>query len=78
VSMFRLTGMPFTFTLFFDLLSLSFSFVILLIRAVVMIYAYNYMAHYSKPTYFIWLTFLFVLSMLFVGFFSNIFFLLLG
>ena len=51
---------------------------VLIISTVIMVYSYNYIAPYSKSTYFLWLTVLFVLSMLFVISMSNLFFVMLG
>lgn len=52
--------------------------VVLLIRSVIMVYSLNYMTPYSKSGYFLWITFLFILSMLLVVSTSNLFFLMLG
>lgn len=62
----------------FDWMSLSFIRVVLLISTVIIIYSYNYMAPYNKSSYFLWLTVLFVLSMLLVITMSNLFFAMLG
>lgn len=62
----------------FDYISLWFSTIILLIRSVIIIYAYFYMAPYSKSVYFLLLTNLFILSMLVVVNITNLFFLMLG
>ena len=62
----------------FDLFSSWFSFVVTFIRSIIIIYSFFYISPYSKPTYFIWLTTFFVLSMLIVINISNFFFLILG
>lgn len=61
-----------------DWISTSFMRVVLLIRSVVIVYSYNYMSPYSKRNIFLWLTFLFILSMLIVVCTSSLFFLMLG
>lgn len=63
---------------FFDYMSIWFRTIILLIRSVVMIYSYFYMAPYRKRVYFLWLTNLFIFSILIVVNISNLFFLILG
>nr|AHZ34255.1 NADH dehydrogenase subunit 5 [Brachionus rubens] len=63
---------------YFDYMSMWFSTVILLISSVIMVYSYFYMAPYSKTVYFLWITNLFILSMLLVVNLSNLFFLMLG
>lgn len=62
----------------FDYISLWFSTIILLIRSVIIIYAYFYIAPYSKSVYFLLLTNLFILSMLVVVNITNLFFIMLG
>lgn len=62
----------------FDYISLWFSTIILLISSVIMIYAYFYIAPYSKSVYFLLLTNLFILSILIVVNMTNLFFLILG
>ena len=61
-----------------DSISLSFIRVVLLISTIIIVYSYNYMSPYSKPTYFLWLTVLFVTSMLLVITMPNLFFAMLG
>lgn len=61
-----------------DIFSSWFRFVVTFIRAIIIVYSFFYIAPYSKPTYFIWLTVFFVLSMLIVINMSNFFFLMLG
>jgi NADH:ubiquinone oxidoreductase subunit 5 (subunit L)/multisubunit Na+/H+ antiporter MnhA subunit len=63
---------------FFDLFSLVFCLVVLMIRRIVMFYRLNYLAPYSKSKYFLVLTALFVCSMLLVLTISNLFFIMLG
>lgn len=63
---------------YFDYISVWFSTVILLISSVIIVYSYFYIAPYSKTVYFLWITNLFILSMLLVVNLSNLFFLMLG
>ena len=67
-----------TFRLYIDFFSSWFSSVVLFIRRIVIIYSYSYISPYSKPFYFLSLTSLFVVSILIVIFFSNLFFVMLG
>lgn len=67
-----------TVSFYFDFMSMWFSTVILLISSVIIVYSYFYMAPYSKTVYFLWITNLFILSMLLVVNLSNLFFLMLG
>ena len=62
----------------FDMFSSWFRFIVSFISFVIMLYSFFYMSPYSKPTYFIWLTVFFVLSILIVINISNFFFLILG
>lgn len=62
----------------FDYMSLSFMRVVLLISRVIMVYSYNYIAPYAKPSLFLSLTILFVFSMLLVVRMSSLFFIMLG
>ena len=52
--------------------------VVLFISIVIFFYSYFYMSPYSKSPYFIWLTFLFVASIVLVISMSNLFFVMLG
>jgi len=52
--------------------------VVLIISTIIIVYSYNYIRPYSKPYYFLWLTVLFVLSMLMVIMMPNLFFAMLG
>ncbi len=52
--------------------------VVLTISRIIIVYSYNYMHPYSKSTYFLWLTVLFVIRILFVVTISNLFFAILG
>lgn len=61
-----------------DSISLSFMTVVLIISTIIIIYSFNYMAPYSKPSYFLWLTVLFVTSILLVITIPNLFFAILG
>ena len=61
-----------------DLISSWFCSSVILISMVIFFYSYFYMSPYSKSGYFIWLTFLFVTSMLLVITITNLFFVILG
>ena len=78
INLFSLWNNDISVSFIFDYMSLWFRTVILLIRSVIMIYAYFYMAPYSKTVYFLLLTNLFILSMLIVVNITNLFFLMLG
>nr|QSX43084.1 NADH dehydrogenase subunit 5 [Brachionus manjavacas] len=78
MNLFSLWNVDMSVSFYLDYMSLWFSVVVLLISSVVMIYSYFYMAPYSKSAYFLWLTNLFILSMLIVVNMSNLFFLMLG
>ena len=73
-----LPSIPLSFSIYLDWISTSFIRVILLIRTVIMVYSYNYMAPYSKAPYFLWATILFIISILLVVTISNLFFIILG
>lgn len=77
-NLFSLWNNDMSVSFIFDYISLWFSTIILLIRSVIIIYAYFYMAPYSKSVYFLLLTNLFILSMLVVVNITNLFFLMLG
>ena len=62
----------------FDWISASFITVVLFISTIIIIYSYNYIAPYSKSIYFLWLTVIFVASILLVISMSNLFFAILG
>jgi len=61
-----------------DFYSLWFRFAVSFISSVIMIYSYFYMSPYYKPRYFVWITIFFVVSILVVINFTNMFFLMLG
>jgi len=63
---------------FLDFISSWFSCIILLIRSIIMIYSYFYISPYSKSVYFLWITVLFILSILLVVLISDLLFLILG
>jgi len=65
-------------TFLLDFVSLSFITVVLLISTIIIIYSYNYISPYSKPYYFLWLTVLFVRSIILVITMPNLFFAILG
>ncbi len=73
-----LPSSPLSFSVYLDWISSSFTRVILLIRTVIIVYSYNYIAPYSKAPYFLWATVLFIVSMLLVVTISNLFFIMLG
>lgn len=63
---------------YLDYISVWFTTIILLISSVIIIYSYFYMAPYRKSVYFLWLTNLFIFSILIVVNIRNLFFLMLG
>nr|QST18667.1 NADH dehydrogenase subunit 5 [Brachionus angularis] len=63
---------------YIDYMASWFTTLILLISSIIMIYSFFYMAPYSKSVYFLWMTNLFILSMLLVVNMSNLFFIMLG
>lgn len=65
-------------TFLFDYISLSFIRTVLLISSIIIVYSFNYMSPYSKPSYFLWITVLFVSSMLLVITIPNLMFAMLG
>lgn len=65
-------------TFLLDSISIPFMRVVLSISTIIIIYSYNYMSPYSKPSYFLWLTVLFVTSMILVILIPNLFFAMLG
>lgn len=75
---FDLRSIDLSVSFIFDTYSFSFLIVVTLISSVIMIYSYSYMSPYSKSLVFLWLTVLFVLSMLLVIRMSNLFFIMLG
>nr|AQM37716.1 NADH dehydrogenase subunit 5 [Brachionus calyciflorus] len=78
INMFSLWNNEMSVSFYLDYMSSWFSTIILLISSVIMVYSYFYMAPYSKSVYFLWLTNLFIFSMLMVVNMSNLFFLMLG
>ena len=66
------------FSFYFDSFSLWFSSVVCLISSVIMVYSFFYISPYYKSIYFLWMTFLFIVSMLFVVNISNLFYVILG
>ena len=61
-----------------DAMSLSFITVVLVISTIIIVYSFNYMSPYSKSSSFLWLTVLFVSSILLVITMPNLFFAMLG
>ncbi len=78
INLFSVWSLPIHVSFLFDWMSLSFIRVVLIISSIIMVYSYNYIAPYRKSTYFLWLTVLFVISMLLVIRISNLFFAMLG
>lgn len=78
LNLFSLWNNDIAVSFYFDYMSLWFTRVVLLIRSVVMVYSYFYIRPYSKSTYFLWLTNLFIFSMLIVVNIRNLFFIMLG
>lgn len=77
-NIFSLWNVDINVSFYLDFISLWFTVVVLLIRRVVIVYSYFYMAPYTKSVYFLWLTNLFILSILIVINMRNLFFLILG
>ena len=63
---------------YFDFISCWFSTVVIFITIIIIVYSYFYMSPYSKTNYFLWLTILFVTSILLVINMSDLFFVMLG
>ena len=78
LNLFSLWSNDMSVRFYFDFMSVWFTTVILLISSVIIVYSYFYIAPYSKSVYFLWLTNLFIFSMLIVVNISNLFFLILG
>ena len=68
----------FDFMLLLDWMSLWFITTVLLISSVISVYSFFYMSPYYKSSIFLWTTFLFILSILFVITMSNLFYSILG
>lgn len=78
LNLFSLWNNDMSVRFYFDFMSVWFTTVILLISSIIMVYSYFYMAPYRKSVYFLWLTNLFIFSMLMVVNIRNLFFLMLG
>lgn len=76
--LFSTSTMDLKATFLLDSVSSPFMRVVLLISTIIIIYSFNYISPYSKPSYFLWLTVLFVTSMLLVISMPNLFFAILG
>nr|YP_010853511.1 NADH dehydrogenase subunit 5 [Tritonia iocasica]WGM82637.1 NADH dehydrogenase subunit 5 [Tritonia iocasica] len=76
--LFSLSGVPFTFTLILDKISVSFSMVVTLISGSVFFFSSKYMEEDPFSSRFIWILLSFVVSMNLLIFSGSIFFLLLG
>ena len=70
--------MPLSLSFFLDSFSCWFMTAVLLISSVVIVYSYFYMSPYHKSSYFLYLTLLFILSMLLVITMSNLILVMLG
>lgn len=62
----------------FDYISISFITIVLLISSIVIVYSFNYIAPYSKSRYFLFLTVLFVGSIIVVILMPNLMYAILG
>lgn len=78
LSLFDLSLFDLSLSFSFDFMSSWFFSTVLCISIIVIVYSYNYIAPYSKSVYFLWLTILFVVSILIVISINNLFFLMLG
>ncbi len=78
INLFSFWFLDINVSFYFDLISCWFTTTVLLITTVIIIYSYFYIRPYSKTNYFLWLTILFVLSILLVINISDIFFVILG
>nr|YP_010836958.1 NADH dehydrogenase subunit 5 [Dendronotus frondosus]WGC92351.1 NADH dehydrogenase subunit 5 [Dendronotus frondosus] len=76
--LFSLSTSPFTFSLIFDKVSVSFSMVVTLISGSVFFFSNKYMEEDPFSTRFIWILLSFVISMNLLIFSGSVFFLLLG
>ena len=77
-SLFSTSSIDLKVSFILDFISLSFMTAVLTISTIIIIYSFNYMSPYSKPSYFLWLTVLFVTSILLVITIPNLFFAMLG
>ena len=77
-NLFSTTQMDLKVRFFFDFISLSFMRIVLFISTIIIIYSFNYIAPYSKPGYFLWITVLFVRSIILVILIPNLMFAILG
>ncbi len=77
-NLFSLWNLDIRVSFYLDYISLWFRVVVLIIRSVIIVYSYFYIAPYTKSIYFLWLTNLFILSILIVVNIRNLFFLMLG
>ncbi len=76
--LFSISSLDFKVSFLLDSVSTSFIRTVLLISTIIMVYSYNYMSPYSKPSYFLWLTVLFVSSIVLVITIPNLIFAILG
>lgn len=77
-NLFATTSLDLKVRFIFDYMSLSFITTVLLISSIIIVYSFNYISPYSKPSYFLWITVLFVRSMLLVITMPNLIFAMLG
>jgi len=78
INLFTFWSLQIRVSFLIDWMSMSFIRVVLTISTIIIVYSYNYIAPYSKSIYFLWLTVIFVIRMLFVVSMSNLFFAMLG
>ena len=76
--LFDLPNVDLRVSFFFDFISIWFFSIVLLISTIIIVYSFFYIAPYSKSIYFLWLTILFVVSILIVIRINNLVFLILG
>ena len=78
LDLFSFWNMKLSLSFFFDRMSIWFFSVVLIISSIIIVYSYHYISPYSKSNYFLWMTVLFIISILLLIRMSNLFFLMLG
>ena len=76
--LFNIVNIDLSVSFFFDFISIWFFSIVLFISITIIIYSFFYISPYSKSVYFLWLTILFVLSILIVISINNLIFIILG
>uniref|UniRef100_A0AB39A6G0 NADH:ubiquinone reductase (H(+)-translocating) n=1 Tax=Asplanchna sp. TaxID=3231738 RepID=A0AB39A6G0_9BILA len=76
--LFSLWSMDMNISFYLDWMAMTFMTTVMLISTIIMVYSYNYMYPYSKSYYFLWITILFVVSMILVITMSNMVYAMLG